>query len=221
MKRMIQMLCVADEIDLLVYSPSIRERFGDADLVLSAGDLPDEYLEYIASMLNRPVIAVAGNHDAPDDPISAVRFSPRRFGTRLERTHFRIKTESGVSILGIPGCIRYNKGGNQFTDAGMTWKLLKLVPLLLLRRLLYGRAVDVVLAHAPPRGIHDGGDQAHKGFSAFLWLMRIARPAYFVHGHVHLYDAQELREQRFGDTIVVNVYGHRVLTLEKEYRNVP
>ncbi|HCO48411.1 MAG TPA: hypothetical protein DIT55_02830, partial [Spirochaetaceae bacterium] len=67
--KTLKVLCVADEVDLLVYSSSIRERFGDIDLILSAGDLPGEYLGFIASMLNKPMISVAGNHD-PDDRVS-------------------------------------------------------------------------------------------------------------------------------------------------------
>ena len=35
------------------------------------------------------------------------------------------------------------------------------VPALLWNRLVRGRAVDVVLTHAPPRGVHDRADRCH------------------------------------------------------------
>ncbi len=219
--KTLNVLCVADEVDLLVYSSSIRERFGHIDLILSAGDLPGEYLGFIASMLNRPMISVAGNHD-PDDRVSkntiTGSFLPdgaqERDRAGLGRLSFGIRREAGISVLGIPGSMLYNGGVNQYSDSSMKLKLLLLAPILLARRLLKGRGVDIILAHAPPRGIHDGSDRCHQGFAAFNWLIRLAAPRYFVHGHVHVYDSREAREITQGTTSIVNVYGHRVLTLE-------
>ncbi len=220
MIRPVRILCVADEVDLLVYSVQICERFSDVDLILSAGDLPDGYLEYIASMLNKPLISVAGNHDKSKQDIeNAGIHYPRNQMANFGQISFRIEKESGISILGLPGSIRYNKGQNQYTDAWMTFRIILMLPRLLLRRLLWGRSVDIILAHSPPRGIHDGGDPAHKGFSAYRWLIRLAKPYYFVHGHVHVYDMQALREIDYYGTSVVNVYGHRVITLPREDKN--
>jgi len=172
MIRPVRILCVADEVDLLVYSVQICERFSDVDLILSAGDLPDGYLEYIASMLNKPLISVAGNHDKSKQDIeNAGIHYPRNQTANFGQISFRIEKESGISILGLPGSIRYNKGQNQYTDAWMTFRIILMLPRLLLRRLLWGRSVDIILAHSPPRGIHDGGDPAHKGFSAYRWLI--------------------------------------------------
>lgn len=217
MKNAVRMLCVADEIDLLVYSNQICERFADIDLVLSAGDLPNEYLEYIVSMLNRPIVSVAGNHDRSDLPQErgAFQYASEQRGT-LGQIRFGIKKECGVRILGLPGCIRYNNGQNQYSDSWMTFRIISMLPRLLVRRLIFGRSVEIILAHSPPRGIHDGGDPAHIGFSAYRWLIRLAKPYYFIHGHVHLYDVQELREMEYCGTKVVNVYGHRVLELPRE-----
>jgi Icc-related predicted phosphoesterase len=223
MKKLIKILCVSDEIDLLVYSQSVRERFGDVDIVLSAGDLPDEYLEFISGMLNRPLLSVAGNHDDDDSssrrrtasliyPAEQTITCKQAFG----RLSFKIRKESGIAILGIPGSMRYNNGPNQYSEAAMRTRLLWLIPILLARRLFLGRAVDVILAHSPPKGIHDAADLCHNGFSSFNWLIKIAKPRYFLHGHVHLYDLQALREQVIGDTTVINVYGHKIVTIEKE-----
>lgn len=218
----VKILCVADEVDLLVYSSTVRQRFGDVDLILSAGDLPDEYLEFITSMLNRPIVSVAGNHDPVDKKSTNLFASSLGIdeGTEKERSSlgrvsFGIRKEAGVSVLGLPGSMLYNGGANQYSDFGMKIRILPLIPRLFLRKLFYGRGVDIILAHSPPKGIHDGSDLCHQGFAMFRWLINFAAPAFFVHGHVHVYDSRELREKRLGTTTVVNVYGHRVLDLSR------
>lgn len=223
MTEQLKILCVADEIDLVVYSSSIRERFGDIDLILSAGDLPDEYLGFISSMLNKPLISVAGNHDPEDriprNPLVGSGFfdaSREKDRTGLGRLAFSLRKESGIMVLGLPGSMLYNGGVNQYSNLSMTMRILYLLPRLLLRKLFTGRGTDIILAHSPPKGIHDAQDRCHQGFSSFRWLIKLASPLYFVHGHVHVYDIQELREHSEGKTTVVNVYGHRVLSFSKE-----
>ena len=134
----------------------------------------------------------------------------------IGRLSFAICREAGLSILGIPGSMRYSGGSNQFSDRYMTLRLLRLVPRLALRRLFRGRGVDIVLAHSPPKGMGDASDLPHRGFSSFRWLINLARPLYFIHGHVHLYDSREPREKGLNSTRIVNVYGHRLITLDKE-----
>lgn len=219
-KKNVRILCVADEVDLLIYSANIAQRFQDIDLILSAGDLPPEYLEFIASMLNKPIVSVAGNHDSAELPRNrdTLRFSNEMRGL-LGQVHFGLKKECDLSILGLPGSIRYNNGENQYSDFWMTCRIIAMLPRLLLRKIFYGRAVDIILAHSPPRGIHDGGDPAHIGFTAYRWLIRFAQPYFFIHGHVHLYDIQALREIEYFRTKVVNVYGHSVITIPQENRD--
>lgn len=221
--KTVNILCVADEIDLLVYSANIKERFGDVDLVLSAGDLPDEYLGFITAMLNKPLLSVAGNHDPSDskekylyNQTKSTLFMPGKDRASLGRLSFKIKKEAGVSVLGLPGSMLYNSGPNQYSEFAMWMHVIILLPKLFIRRLFLGRGVDIILAHAPPKGIHDAEDRCHRGFSAFNWLIRFARPRYFLHGHIHVYDTQQLREQKTGETTVVNVYGHRRISINLE-----
>jgi Icc-related predicted phosphoesterase len=119
--------------------------------------------------------------------------------------------------MGLGGSLKYNSGQNQFSQAQMWIRVLAKAPALAWNRLFRGRAVDIVLTHAPPRGINDREDRCHQGFDAFLWLMRVFKPRYLVHGHVHLYDAREPRITRYRDTAVVNVYGHYVLDTEADH----
>lgn len=213
-----KILCVADTVDPLVDSTGIRERFGDAELVLGAGDLPMEYLSYIVSALDRPLLFVFGNHNLKELPfyrpgVHARPFPVQEYQREGGATHvgFRVHRECGLIVMGLGGSIRYNDGQNQYTQAEMWLRVIARVPALLLNRLIRGRAVDIVLTHAPPRGIHDRADRCHQGFDAFLWLMRVFKPRYLVHGHVHVYDARESRTTDCGGTIVCNAYGHYVI----------
>ena len=58
-----KILCVSDQIDPLVYSSAAKDYFKDIDLVLCAGDLPMEYVDYIVSVLNKPTYFVFSNHN--------------------------------------------------------------------------------------------------------------------------------------------------------------
>lgn len=214
-----RILCVSDQIDPLVYSTHMRDRFRDIDLVLSAGDLPSEYLGFITAMLNRPLLYVAGNHDLsfsePQDySIGASALSERDTANGASEVSFRLTREGGLIVLGLPGSMLYNGGPNQFTEFAMAFRIAFLVPRLLLNRLFRGRAVDLVLTHAPPRGIHDRDDPCHRGFRSFLWLMRTFKPRWLVHGHIHLYDLGDVRVSSYGETTVVNAFGHWILETE-------
>jgi hypothetical protein len=44
--------------------------------------------------------------------------------------------------------------------------------------------VDVLITHAPPRGVGDEDDPPHRGFTALHGLVRALRPPLLLHGHV-------------------------------------
>jgi calcineurin-like phosphoesterase family protein len=227
-----RILCVSDQVDPVVYSLRMKERFGDIDLVLSAGDLPMEYLGFISAMLNRPIVYVEGNHDLKASShrgIAGLTKAAAGRGFSAEWGDFgylgldgqggidagwRLVREGGLCILGLPGSMLYNRGPNQFSELSMGLRLAFLVPRLLVNRIFHGRAVDIVLTHSPPRGIHDRADICHRGFGAFLWLMRVFRPRWLVHGHIHLYDLADVRLSRYEGTDVVNAFGHWILDTE-------
>jgi Icc-related predicted phosphoesterase len=204
----------------------MKERYGDVDLVLSAGDLPAEYLGFISSMLNKPIVYVSGNHDIDlgVDHLLAGRWplkgdlgamDDHERATGAVDVGFKIKTEAGLIILGLPGSMLYNDGPNQYSEASMTLRIALLAPRLLLNKFFRGRAVDIVLTHAAPRGIHDRNDLCHRGFKCFLWLMRKFKPRWLVHGHIHLYDLGDVRITEYGDTTVINAFGHWIIDTEE------
>jgi len=218
-----KILCIADHIDPLVYSSGIKTRFKDVELVLSAGDLPLGYYDFIVSTLNKPLLFVFGNHNlkglesyrAAHD--SEARFSPirREEGPATGAVHIsgRVRRERKVLVAGLGGSRWYNGGENQYTDLQVYLRLAALAPRLALNRLRYGRYLDVLLTHAPPLGVQDGDDPCHRGFKALLWFMRVFKPRYLVHGHIHLYSGEAVRTTRYLKTTVVNAYDHAVIEL--------
>jgi Icc-related predicted phosphoesterase len=217
----LKILCVSDQIDPLVYSASVKERFSNVDLVLCAGDLPLDYLDFIVSSLNKPLFFVFGNHHTG----MMRRYAGPRFllgadeeekfeGCGAVYVGSRVAREGGLIIAGLGGSMRYNKGPNQFTDFQMFIEAGKLFPRLLWNRLTRGRWLDILLTHAPPKGVGDKKDKCHSGFKTFLWFMKAFKPEYLVHGHVHLYDMQDARLRRFGSTTVVNACGHYLIDKE-------
>lgn len=219
-----KILCVSDQIDPLVYSPNIRERYKDCELVISAGDLPMEYLDFIVSSLNKPLLFVFGNHNLEEFRLYHRTGALTSTGTHLplkplppEACHgttyvgFKVHREGNLLVAGVSGSIRYNAGLSQYTERQMLFKLLRMLPRLLVNKLKYGRFVDIFLTHAPPEGIHDKEDPCHRGFRCYLWFMRTFKPRFMVHGHIHLYDMQDVRVSRYFDTTVINAYSHHIL----------
>ncbi len=222
-----KILCIADHIDPLVYSTAVKQRFGHVDIVLSAGDLPMEYLGFVASSLNKPVGFVFGNHNlkalssfripsASTLDTTSIDIQIRNYygATCLED---RVRKMNGLLVAGLGGSMRYNDGNHQFTEKQMYLRMIRLIPRLLWNRLIYGRYIDILLTHAPPRGIHDKTDLCHLGFKSMLWFMRVFRPRFLLHGHIHLYDLNAERRTRYRNTEVINVYDHFVLDLGENH----
>jgi Icc-related predicted phosphoesterase len=211
----VKLLAVADKVIEFIYSPSLVEKFGDVDMVLSCGDLPYYYLEYIVTMLCVPLLYVHGNHDPPIEYSSSGRRSTGPAG--CINVHGRLVQERGLAVAGLEGSIRYKPQGiYQYTESEMWRQILRVSPALLLNRLFTGRPLDIVLAHAPPYSIHNGRDLTHRGFSSFLWLMRRFKPRYLLHGHRHVYTPSEVTETQYEQTMVVNVYPYKVLEIPDE-----
>lgn len=223
--RRLKVLCISDHVDPLIYSDSIKERFRNIHLVLSAGDLELSYYGYIVSSLNVPLAFIFGNHNLSkialyrrehrihtldyykQDDIIQQTFGSTYVGDRLRKVQ-------GVLIAGLGGSMRYNNGLNQFTETGMFLKALKLLPGLVFNRIVRGRWLDVLLTHAPPAGLHDRPDRCHRGFKTFRLIVRLFKPQYLVHGHVHLYDINIQRTSVLHQTRVVNAYEHTIIEVE-------
>jgi uncharacterized protein len=207
-----RILALSDKIVPALYSPTMREVVGAIDLVISCGDLPNYYLDFVASMLGVRCLMVNGNHAAGEEFRDRWELDPPpRSPMDIDE---RIVFEKGLLLAGLDGSIRYNRNPRfQYTQSEMWRKALRLAPQLLWNRAVHGRALDILVAHSPPAGIHDGPDRAHQGFDAFLWLMRTFKPRYLLHGHKHVYRHDEVTETQYRETTVINVYPWRIIEL--------
>ncbi len=211
-----RVLTVSDKVEPVLYGPYIRERVGKIDLILACGDLPYYYLEYIVGLLDRPLYYVHGNHDKgparANDPGVPAGSGVFNWATDL---HARSVSHEGLLLAGLEGCRAYNPGAPfQYNESQARMQALRLGLRLRLNRLRFGRYLDILVTHAPPRGIHDAEDLPHRGFESYLKLLRTFHPALMIHGHQHIYNRNnEVTETDYQGTRIMNTYGYRVLEL--------
>jgi Icc-related predicted phosphoesterase len=185
--------------------------------VLSCGDLPFDYLEYLVSRLDVPLLYVPGNHDPSLKPPDAT-WVPLRTELPVPgpegctNIDGRLVEVAGLRIAGLGGSLRYKEGPNQYTQAQMGRRALRLELSLRLKRARHGRKLDILVTHAPPFGAAEAKDAAHVGFVAFLRLLRNFRLVLAVHGHVHPY-GRAIPERMVGQTRIVNVVPWKLIDL--------
>jgi len=204
----VKILTVSDQVVERLYALSSNGHFQDVDLILGCGDLPYAYLEYLVTILNVPMFYVPGNHDPRFDPSSDR--SHAEGGANLD---LKIIRHNKFLIGGFGGSIRYRPDGiNQHAQSEAYIRAFSLLPRLILNRLQYGRALDILISHSPPFGIHDDTDPAHNGLKALNWLIRVAQPRYLFHGHTHFYKRNLASpETTFGITKIINVYPYKII----------
>ena len=205
-----KILAVSDEVVERLYSLCTGGHFNDIELILGCGDLPNPYLENLVSFLNVPLFYVPGNHDANYSPYDSR--TQVQGGSNLDLKLIRHKT---FLIGGLGGSILYRPDGtNQYTQTESYFRAFQLLPRLLLNKMNYGRALDILITHSPPFGIHDEDSQAHQGLKAINWLIRIAQPRYHFHGHTH-FQRRNLSpsETASGQTKIVNIFPYKVIEI--------
>lgn len=187
-----KVLALADEPCKALWDFDTRKRLEGVDLILSCGDLPAEYLEYLTNFTCAPLLYVHGNHDgkyAGHEPGGCINVDDS------------VYIWHGLRILGLGGCLRYNAQETyQYTEREMAHRIARL------RWALHkSGGFDLLLTHAPARGLNDEPDPAHRGFECFNKLLDTYQPQWFLHGHVHLqYDAKLPREDVRGATRIIN-----------------
>ncbi len=198
-----KILAVSDEVDRILYGPSLESYARGVEAVISCGDLPFEYLEYLVTILGVPLFYVLGNHDPPlDGPKHPEGCIP---------LDGRIEEVEGVKFAGLSGSRLYSRGANQYTESQMRRRALALSASIWRGKLLGREAPRVFVSHAPPFGIGDREDPCHTGFEVFLKLMDRYHPALWLHGHVHLYGPDQERVTDRKETRIVNVFNHQIL----------
>lgn len=194
-----KILAVADiESEYLYdfYSPGKLDEF---DLIIGCGDLSEEYLEFLVTMANCPLVYIHGNHDdkfkrIPEGCICADN---------------KIINIKGLRILGLGGSYKYKNGKYMYTEKQMKRKILKLTP-----SLLKNKGFDILVTHAPARHLNDFDSMAHRGFECFNGLIHRYHPKLFCHGHIHRnYGAFIPQKTNVESTTVVNAFNYCVIEI--------
>lgn len=188
-----KILAIADHESPLLWDYFDKSYLEGIDLILSCGDLKPQYLSFLATFTQAPVLYVHGNHDdryeeTPPDGCICIED--------------RIYVHEGVRILGLGGSMRYKPGEHQYTQSEMRWRVRRLW-----WSLKFSKGFDILLTHSPAYQFNDGDDLPHRGFEVFRTLLDKYKPAFFVHGHVHLnYGRKYSRLSAYNETQVINAY---------------
>lgn len=201
-----RILAISDEVSSHLYHANLTQVTGQVDLLLSCGDLPYGYLDFVVTQTAAPhALFVHGNHDRPERLPNGHRIGHPLGWVNVDRRVVAVG-DGDLLVGGLEGSIRYTPGSQyQYTEGHMRLRALTMIPQLLWNRVRYGRYVDIFITHAPAAGIHDSPTGAHRGFSIFLNLIRWFRPRIFLHGHNHRYGPGEWHTKIQG-THVVNVH---------------
>jgi Icc-related predicted phosphoesterase len=183
-----RVLVLADDPPYVALPSLIRTHRPDA--VITLGDLEPDVLDPLGRFPELPVLGVYGNHDDG-------RYLDASNTTNL---HLRAATIGGLVFAGFEGCVRYTPGADlQYTQKQAS-RLARRIP-----------EADVLVSHAPPRGVHEEpDDRAHEGFDALRDYDLRVGPALHLHGHT---PAPPRRTERLGRTGVVHVVGHALITI--------
>lgn len=198
-----KILAIADTEERCLWECFRKERFEGVDLILSAGDLDPDYLEFLVTVINKPLIYVRGNHDD--------RYARHAPGGCI-CVEDSVYVYRGVRIAGLGGSMRYRDGANMYTEREMAKRVRKLS-----RKVKMVGGCDILLTHAPAAGVGDLDDLPHRGFECFNTALESWNPDYMVHGHVHQcygHDFQRERQHACGATII-NASGYTQFELDQ------
>ncbi|HWE62880.1 MAG TPA: metallophosphoesterase, partial [Chloroflexota bacterium] len=134
-----KILVVSDHEEKQLYDNFEPERWvGKIDLAISCGDLHGTYLSFLVTMLEVPLLYVAGNHD------TRYRTNPPEGCDDIDGRLVQIK---GLRIAGLSGCLRYNSGSEayQFSARQMRWRVRRLAP-----AIWRAGGLDIMVSHAAP-----------------------------------------------------------------------
>ncbi len=199
-----RIMVIADQESKLLWDYFDRSYLEGIDLIISCGDLKPQYLSFLATFTHAPVLYVHGNHDdryekVPPDGCICIED--------------KIYIHDGVRILGLGGSVRYKPGIHQYTQKEMRRRVRKLW-----WQLWHHKGFDILVAHAPAYKVNDGDDLPHRGFDAFRALMDKYKPAYFVHGHVHMnYGRKFPRLSSYNETQVINAYEKYIFDVDVQH----
>ncbi len=209
-----KILTVSDKVEKSFSKILLGRKCQGIHLILACGDLPPYYLEYLVTSLNVPLYYVPGNHDEqPHQPYS----TKKPFAKGCINIDQRVILFKNLLIGGLAGAFRYRKGKYLYTEAQMHRKVLSMAPRLLVNKIKYKRYIDILITHAPPFGINDQKDLAHRGLKEFLKFMKKYNPAYLIHGHTSPQVREGGEMSCYHSTRVINTNPYKILEIDETY----
>ncbi len=211
---MVRILAIADETTNSLSVGRIRSIA--PDLVVACGDLPFDYLDYVASAANRTLLYVPGSHDPDLKTRPLPMYTDSNYslswkeppgppgGVNLDGS---LEEWKGLTFAGLGGSLLYRSGPNQYSEREMWLRTLRLRARARALELIGKGKVDVLVTHSPPRG---HGDLAHRGFECFEGLVERLEPEVVLHGHVAPHGV-EPPDRTIGNSRLLNVIPYRVI----------
>ncbi len=195
-----KILALADVESRYLWDFFEKSKLEGIDLILSAGDLAPQYLEFLTNYTEAPILYVHGNHDTCYDdtpPLGCICVDDDIYEWK------------GLRIMGLGGSMCYNYSKYQYTEKQMKRRINKLA-----FKLWKKKGVDILLTHSPAKDINDGDDMPHQGFECFKSFIDKYEPKLFIHGHVHLsYGRQFKREDTYNNTKVINAFERYIIEI--------
>ncbi|MCH5262077.1 MAG: metallophosphoesterase family protein [Lachnospiraceae bacterium] len=196
-----KIMAIADHESELLWDYFDKSYLEGIDVIISCGDLKPQYLSFLATFTTAPVLYVHGNHDdryeqTPPDGCICIED--------------KIYVHNGVRILGLGGSMRYKPGEHQYTQRQMRRRVRKLW-----LKLKYHKGFDILVTHAPAYQLNDEEHLPHRGFEVFRTLMDKYKPAYFLHGHIHLNYGRFPRLCTYNETQVINAYEKYIFEIDE------
>lgn len=166
------------------------------DAIVTLGDLAIQDIRDLETVTDIPKFGVYGNHDSGT-------YMPELGITNL---HLQTAQLGGITLGGFEGSVRYKADSYapMYTQQEAS-ELIQQLP-----------AVDVLISHAPPRGIHDEPEPAHQGYDALRWYIEQYHPSFLLHGHT--YPTESVTT--LGATQIVYIHEDQVIELDCEAKTV-
>lgn len=228
-----KILVVSDHEEKRLYESFDADRWvGKIDLAISCGDLRADYLSYLVTVLDVPLLYIAGNHDV------RYRVNPPEGCDNIEGRVVRVR---GLRIAGLSGCLPYNGGSEeyQFSERQMRWRARKLTP-----SVWRAGGLDIMVSHAAPircpfrprpcpapAGVGkpcthpeiehhppfcpEATDACHRSVAPFNDALAHWKPRLWLHGHNHIEYGRVPRLWWWDATQIINADGHVVIDTER------
>lgn len=198
-----KLLLIADKEEKSLWDYYTKDKTEGVNLILSCGDLDPDYLQFLTTMVNRPLLYVRGNHDGVYD---------RRPPFGCDDIDDEVYNFHGLRILGLGGSYRYRSSEDMYTEEEMAKRIRKLTG-----TLTYTNGFDILLTHAPVAGYGDMEDLPHRGFECFSTLLEKWKPRYMIHGHVHQeYGGFQRSCEHPSGTKIINACGHVIIDINQD-----